>query len=472
MAQGNSTGPDIYNKDLGSNLVTSPDKYTTIDELLEYNKPDNRELLVKTYGDQGITGFLKLTGAVTSGGNADHVQYWEETRRHILGEPIAADSDGTSGIVTTGVQANDQSGYGLTSNGNLAQQQDVVMNANSGEVYICSAVDGTSATWRRLDGTTSNTAWGTNDEIIFLGNMHPQGSDHPTKFIKTEPVLRKNPYMIIKDTYQVNGSQATNIGWVNLGGGEYRWYIHGEQETRARFMDRREMMLLFGQKSDAATTTIGDSIANVSGSEGYFEAVENRGITAEDIFNEAVSSDGFDNLDSLILELDKQGAPNEYAMYLNRQQSLYVDDMIAGGPLGNTAGNYTAGLPAQFGGFQNSQDMAVALGFKSFTRGGYTFHKHDWKLLNDPTLLGAQSKYLGAMVPMVKVADPVTGAKANALEMNYKELNGYSREMEHWVRGGGVLGHNQLSKDIAEFNYRSEICLITRAANQHVVIKG
>jgi hypothetical protein len=79
------------------------------------------------------------------------------------------------------------------------------------------------------------------------------------------------------------------------------------------------------------------------------------------------------------------------------------------------------------------------------------------------------------MIPMTQVVDPKTGAKAPALEMNYKAANGYSREMEHWVTGGGVLGFNNngdSGKDVATFHYRSEINLITRAANQHVSLKG
>ena len=28
--------------------------------------------------------------------------------------------------------------------------------------------------------------------------------------------------MILKDTYKVSGSQATNIGWINVGNGDYR----------------------------------------------------------------------------------------------------------------------------------------------------------------------------------------------------------------------------------------------------------
>ncbi len=266
--------------------------------------------------------------------------------------------------------------------------------------------------------------------------------------------------MIMKERYQVNGSQATNIGWVNIGNGDYRWYMKGEQETRARFEDKREMMMLFGQT--------GLSNQDIPGSEGYFSAIEDRGIV---VSNTAASPlDSIAEFDDIILELDKEGAPAEYAMYLNRKQSLAIDDMLAGG----IATQVTAGLAGQFGAFNNDSDLAVQLGFKSFTRGGYTFHKHDWKLLNDPTLLGASTQFQGAMVPMTQVTDARTGTKAPALEMNYKASNGYNREMEHWVTGS-VLGHynnGDTGNDSATFHYRSEINLITRAANQHVAIKG
>jgi hypothetical protein len=56
------------------------------------------------------------------------------------------------------------------------------------------------------------------------------------------------------------------------------------------------------------------------------------------------------------------------------------------------------------------------------------------------------------------------------LEMNYKAANGYSREMEHWMTGS-ILGVTNTNEDSLQFNYRSECNLITRAANQHVLIK-
>ena len=431
----------------------NPSKYTTIHDLLDVNKHDNRDLLIKTYGDQGITGFLELTGATKSAGTNDFVQYWEEERRHRLVALTGTSPSGTAGTVTLGT---------ALSGDNVLELQTVVMNAESGEVFICTTA---SSVFKRLDGSTSNTAWAATDSLIILGNMYDQGSEAPGNFMKTDATKRNNSFMIIKDLYEVNGSQATNIGWVNVGG-DYRWYIHGEQETRKRFLDKREMMMLFGELTGADASTIASNNGGVAGSEGYFAAINDRGIEVTN--GSANPLDSFAEFDNIILELDKQGAPSEYAMYVNRTQDLAIDDMLAAG----IATGVTAGLPGQFGAFQNSPDMAVQLGFKSFTRGGYTFHKHDWKLLNDPTLLGASTKYMGAMVPLTQVTDPRTGTKAPALELNYKEANGYSRELEHWVRGGGVFGHNELSKDVAEMHYRSEICLITRAANQHVALLG
>jgi hypothetical protein len=219
--------------------------------------------------------------------------------------------------------------------------------------------------------------------------------------------------------------------------------------------------LLYSEANDGDSVTVGAN--QIVPSEGYFEAVEKRGITVAG--SPAAFTGDFDNI---ILELDKEGAPNEYAMYLNRAQSLKIDDLVATGPAGGTI---TAGLASQFGAFNNDRDMAVNLGFKSFTRGGYTFHKHDWRLLNDPTL-GKIGGPTGAMIPMSQVADANTGIKSPALEMNYKAAGNYSREMEHWVEGGGVLGHVTSGKDTVKFNYRSECNLVTRAANQHVLFQG
>jgi hypothetical protein len=457
-----------------ADLRLTPETYTTIGTLLDHNKDFVIPELVETYGEQGITGFLKMTGAIQAGGTSDEVRYHEVGRRHRL---VAVNSSGVSGV------SGDQATLNYDAGSNAIGVNDVIMDTTDGRRYVViatSAADpttSTTATVASLDGATAtdNYSGANTGAFIHLGNLYGQGTEQPNHFTDADMVKRQNPFMIVKDRFQVNGSQATNIGWVNIGGGEYRWFMYGEQEARKRFEDRREMMMLFSESGNDNDWTdgAGQGLANAQdaglGSEGYISAVEGRGIVVSNA--NANPLDSFAEFDDIILELDKNGAPSEYAMYVNRKQDLAIDDMLASGVATAT----TAGLAGQFGAFNNDADMAVKLGFKSFTRGGYTFHKHDWKLLNDPSLLGATNFLQGAMVPMSQVADARTGVKSPALAMYYKEANGYSREMEHWVTGGGVLGHNNngdAGRDVATFHYRSECCLVTRAANQHVIIKG
>jgi hypothetical protein len=439
-----------------------PAKYTSLGDFIdEVNRPDIREALAKTYGDQGITGFLQMTGAIKSAGTADKVQWWEEARLHArqTGDWIAG---GKIAVTVADEKI-------------FTRVNDVLLIGTTRFLVTDVAEVGSPVTSRNLTvvnmgGTAANPISGAVDAAI-IGNLYGQGSSQPTEYLESNVVLRENPYSILKETFKVTGSQATNIGYINLGNGDYRWYIKGEMDTRQRFLDKREMMMLLGQKK-ATDVTIGDY--SVNGSEGYFAAIEDRGI---------VETGGVVNslteIDAIIAELDKQGAAPEYCIYGNTAQMLAIDDMVASlngaagfssvvGTGASTVGGVTSGAMA-FGAFQNAE-QAVKLGFKSFGRGGYTFHNKSWKLLNDPTLLGG-SNFKGVMIPMTSVIDPKSGARAAALEMNYKAVDGYSREMEHWMTGS-ILGVTNTNDDSLQFNYRSECNLVTRAANQHILIRS
>ena len=433
---------------------TTAETYTALNDLIGTNKEMVMPELVETFGDQGITGFLRMTGAVQSAGTADQIEWFQVGRRHktLTFENATESSDTVTFTLASGDQG-------------PLNKYDVLMDANTGVRYIVDSdhASGASLTVSPLNNDAVSAPSDTTGELILLGNMHPQGGSEQSYFVETDVERKKNPFAIVKGKHQVNGSQATNIGWVNLGNGEYRWFMYAEGEARKRFEDQREMIMLFGEQHDGSGSA---ELTDIAGSDGYVTQVQAGGINITNA--NANPLDSFAEFDDIIIELDKQGAPAEYAMYLNRKQDLAIDDMLASGIASST----TAGLPGQFGAFNNDADMAVKLGFKSFTRGGYTFHKHDWKLLNDPTLLGASNYLQGAMVPLANVADPRTGVSAPSLAMYYKEANGYSRELEHWVTGGGVLGYNNNGDDKATFHYRSECALVVRAANQHVLIRG
>ena len=453
-----------------------PTKYVSLGDFInEVNKPDNRDLLVKTYGNQGITGFLQLTGAVKANGVADEVQYWEETRLHQLqvATPAASAAIGATTLtLDLASAATSATGATKASAQKYLRVNDVILvggvdrfiiTAVSAGEYSQTATAAATAVALSSAGLSASAA-AASANFPIVGNLFAQGTDQNQGYLESNVVKRTNPYMILKEVYKVTGSQATNIGWVNLGNGDYRWFIKSENDTRQRFLDKREMMMLLGEQvSNTGLTALG----SIAGSEGYFSAIANRGIVTNSGSTTTAAIATLSELDAIITALDKQGAMPEYAMYVNRLQDLAIDDMIANGT--STAANITAGVTTQFGQFANADDM-VKLGFSSFVRGSYTFHKHSWKLLNDPTLL-AGSAFQGVMIPLSRIADPKTGDKAPALELNYKATNGYSREMEHWMTGS-ILGVTNTNTDALQFNYRSECALVTRAANQHVLLRS
>ena len=439
----------------------TPSNYTSLGDLIDVTKPDVRDMYIQTFGDQGITGLLDITGAKKSAGTADEVHWYEEGRLHTV-LSVSSTTAGTGIIASVGVEA----ATGNTASNDVLRKYDVLL-AGTKRLLVTETGTGATFAYKQMsDGGTGATFAATTFSVI--GNAYPQGSAQPTLPFQVKHTLRKNPFTIVKETFHVNGSQASNIGWVNVGG-QNLWYLKGEIDARRKFMNMREAMLVFGQLPFSSTygaEADHTAISNIPGSEGYFGAVENRGLVATDTFTAGATFGTANGFDALLVELDAEGAPQEYAMYLDRDTSLGVENILATGGLGGNG----IGLAAAYGAFNNDQNMAVSLGFQSFNRGGYTFHKHNWKLLNDPTM-GANSSYKGALIPLTTLVDPKSGQRNPSLEMNFKAAGNYSREMEHWVEGGGVLGYATNGDDVAKFHYRSECNLCVRAANQHVALK-
>ena len=444
-------------------------KYASLGDLASVLAPDVRKDLVKTFGNQGISGLLDLMGATKAVGTADEVTYYEEQRLHPI--QVVANSQSPGAAIGAGASQTFPAGVATAAGTNTVtalklRVNDLVLDS-AGKVAIVTAADGSdgSFTIKSLDGQSlAAVADAATVQLPIVGNMYKQGSDQPGDFFESGIVKRTNPFAIVKESYEVSGSNATNIGYIDVGGGDYRWYIKGEMDARQRFLDARELTLLMGEKTSVPT--------GISGTEGYFAAVKDRGIVSSEGGSPVDTFDSVDDLDNVIALLDKNGAAPEYAAMLNSAMFVQFNNMPA--VAGATGSGVTSGVAANFGAFQNNQEAAINLGFQSFARGGYTFHLKKMPLLNSPNLLGhasGQKVVKGMMIPLTNVVDPQTGNSAPALELNYKAASGYNREMEHWVTGGGVLGFTNATEDIAKFHYRSECCLITRAANQHVLIK-
>ena len=275
-----------------------------------------------------------------------------------------------------------------------------------------------------------------------------------------------NSPIIIKDKYEVSGSDASQIGWVEItgesGASGYLWYLKAEGDTRVRFEDYLEMTVVEGE---LATAGSGAAAAGAKGTEGLFAAIQDRGHVTAGVDGNSATEDLAD-FDEILKKLDKQGAIEENMLFLNREVSLNIDDMLAG------QNSYGAG-GTSYGVFSNSEDMALNLGFSGFRRGSYDFYKTDWKYLNDASTRGLVTDIRGVLVPAgtSTVYDKVLGKniKRPFLHVRYRASEADDRKMKSWTTGS-VGGAYTSDLDAMEVHYLSERCLVVQGANNFMIL--
>ena len=331
------------------------------------------------------------------------------------------------------------------------------------------------AVYDTSDANLSSTFDSATDAKVFVyGSEYTKGSSGAGNSIDASFTTFDNKPIILRDKYNVKGSDVAQIGWVEVtteaGTSGYLWYLKSEHESRLRFEDYLEMSMVEAEK---AQTTINQgsgfgNTAKIEGSEGLFAALESRGLVFNDQdFNNTTGLTGLGDFDVILQELDKQGAIEENMMFLDRRTALDVDNMLA------RANNYGSG-GTSYGVFENSEDMALNLGFSGFRRGSYDFYKTDWKYLNDSTTRGSIADIEGVIVPAgtSTVYDQVLGQNISRpfLHVRYRASEAEDRRMKSWVTGS-VGGNYTSDADEMNVHFLSERALCVQAANNFVLLK-
>lgn len=476
--------------------VAAPVKQTLASSYLDFSTgwaqqylPELYEAEVERYGNRSLSGFLAKVGAEEAM-QSDQVVWSEQGRLHISIPDVTMDVSENMLIFDNADEAglirkHDTLLLHITADGavagNVGKQMRVLVTAVGVDSTSGGTNDGLGVTVAPYDQAALDTVGGavvcadsTEATVMVFGSEYAKGSTADRHALTPSFKTFTNKPIIMREMYQISGSDTAQIGWVEVSGEEgqngYLWYLKAEGDTRARFNDYLEMSMIEARK--AATSSGAAGVTGIGGTEGLLQAIDTRGHISTDTFAGTATQD-LAYFDDILVKLDGQGAIEENMLYLDRDASLQFDDMLAGISVGSAGGT-------AYGLFDNSADMALNLGFIGVRRGSYDFYKSDWKYLNNVSAHGAfaagagNEKLEGVLCPAgtSSVYDETMGrnVKRPFLHIRYRASQTDNRRLKTWITGS-VGGNITSDLDAMTVNYLTERCLVVQAANNFMKLQ-
>ena len=453
-----------------SQQVALSTNYLTDFNFLDQYLPDLKEDEFERYGNRSIASFLRMVSAEMPT-NSDLIKWSEQGRLHVKYTGVTAGSylgsETTNTLTVPAGQADSKLALRV---GQTVMISDQTAGSNLSNKAIVTYVDlgANSFNVAYYEATQAGYTLDSELTVFIYGSEFAKGTAGMQGSLEAQPDIYDNKPIIIKDNYTVSGSDMAQIGWIEVDtdqGTGYLWYLKSQSETRMRFEDYLETAMIEAVPAAAGSGASDylqgadptDGKADKSGSEGLFYVVNDRG----NVFGGG-NPTSLSDFDAVIQRLDKQGAIEENAIFLNRQFGFDIDDMLA------TQNSYGAG-GTSYGLFDNDEQMALNLGFTGFRR-GYDFYKTDWKYLNDPTMRGGLTggAINGVLVPAgsTTVYDQVLGKNATRpfLHVRYRASETEDRKYKTWITGSAG-GAATTDLDAMQVNFLSERALCTLGAN-------
>lgn len=196
---------------------------------------------------------------------------------------------------------------------------------NAAEFTVLSYAAANMATALGSTATTSELV-----RVLVIGSEFEKGTDGRSAANSPKFKSHSNKHIIMKDYYEVSGSDTTQIGWIEVAGEEgqsgYLWYLKAEGDTRARFTDYLEMTMLEAETAVAGAGAIGGTDQGTSdGTQGLFQAITTRGHQTSGVTGVNPATD-LAEFDAILAVFDQNGAIEENMMFVDRNTSLAIDD--------------------------------------------------------------------------------------------------------------------------------------------------
>jgi hypothetical protein len=337
-------------------------------------------------------------------------------------------------------------------------------------------------------GVGGTAAFVVNGRYPIVTNANAAGSG-PVAPTATKSIRYQNQFTIVKSQFTIDGSSITSqLPYEPIEGMPGSYVMQGMETEEILHYDRMSHALMFGQQlsgitvgppTDPILTSLNLSGAvaayntPVKFTQGMIPYYNANG----QIYNHTPGAVSLDDIDSygVILERERVAAP-VICSFDGFQYHNDVENSIKD-YLDNTYFNYAKdALPdSSVLGGGDPMEYFVFFGFRAYHKGSFTYISRKQPEFTDPQGMGATGfgyPNYSVKIPMGSFTDTKTKESFPLFSGEYKELDGYSREIEIYKLGGAGPIQKTSPIDAMSFYWQSEIAFHGSSANQVIISKA
>ncbi len=393
-------------------------------------------------GKGSILGFCRITGSIDTYA-ADEIKHMEEGRLHNVLKGVSVTGNNFTSPTPHNLRPKDR----IKISDGIRERQATVSSITSPTVFVA------------LNDGTGAYGFTTTVDVINISSTFVKGDDQFVDGKKWNGSTITNYTHIMKETYSVSKSNMVHKSWVMTPDGP-KWFNHEMERTGTLFENEEELTQIFHVRATTGSDSVSAGFA--PGLKGVVQQVEERG----NVGNQYITA--LLDLSNIARRAKQQGTCRAFTVWSDHTQMRYFREMMSGLNAGYVGG-------ANYGIFNNSKDMALALDFSSVLVDGVTFHFTPWSVLEDPTLMGS-AKFMTTNIAclIVPAGENYVTENGNTVTRPYLTLrhrsdDSVNRNKEISIYGMGTP-HPQ-RKDKMTVDYLSEITNQLVGANNFFVVR-
>lgn len=427
--------------DKPANVIRSAANFIDPYDYAMVYKPELLPKFHMRFGKQSILGFTRMTGSEGTYAS-DQIQHGEQNRLHTISKNVAVLGNVFTSPEPHQLRVNDV----IRISDGTTEMQGIVTVITSPTVFTA------------LCDTAPTFAFAGNVTLFSASNRFAKGTENFTTGFHWDPAIYQNYTHILKGFYEINDSDRAHDTWLETPDGPM-WFNHELANNSRHFDNLAEITHIFHNRAyDAAASTVAGS---PRGMKGIIQQVEERG----NVGNEYIET--IDDWADIAYRIKQQGGCNTYTVYADHQQMYFFNKMAAG-----VNASFVNGT--NYGIFNNSKEMALALDFQSISLLGVTFFITPLRILDDTQFMGAEHFKTTAPAAILVPAglksvwendDKI--AKAY-LTIRYRKSSFTDRKKQTKLFGPGFTEHK---KDTMESHFTQEQLNQVVGANEYFVVR-